>query len=94
MAVLQNEHMFLQIPDQMSRVCGALRKSQELRDMGVLVFSICDSNVKKRIFLITPSSHRNQSIQTKKQRHISKLEKKVVVVKLLKNDPLLTAFQG
>lgn len=94
LAVLQNEHMFLQAPDQMSRVCGALRKSQELRDMGVLVFSICDSNVKKRIFLITPSSHRNQPIQTKKQRSISKLEKKVVVVKLRKNDPLLTAFQG
>lgn len=83
LAVLQDEHMFFQASDQMSRVCGALRKSQELRDIGVLVFSICDSNVKKSIFLITPSSHRNQPIQTKKQRSISKLEGTVVVVKLL-----------
>lgn len=83
LAVLQDEHMFFQTSDQMSRVCGALRKSQELRDIGVLVFSICDSNVKKSIFLITPSSHRNQPIQTKKQRSISKLEGTMVVVKLL-----------
>ena len=33
--------------------------------MGVLVPSTCDSNVKKGLLLITPSSHRNQPIQTK-----------------------------
>lgn len=76
-AMRQNERVSQVPTDPVSRAYHALRKPQDLEDVGFLVILVL-----KIVFLLTPSSNTNQLIPRKKQRSSPKLEGKSVSWKL------------